>query len=71
MKENLDSKSRKELANKIVALLGKEMQPLPKEVQIILADDLVTVFESRLKVLNRAQSPVDFYVELPQKVSIN
>ncbi len=68
MKEYLDPKSRKELENKILALLGETMQPLPKELQMLLADDLVTAFESRFKVLNRAQTPMDFYVETASEI---
>jgi hypothetical protein len=40
------------------------MQPLSKEFQMLLVDDLVTAFESRFKVLNRAQTPMDCYVEI-------
>ena len=68
MKECLDSKSRKELENKILALLGETMKPLSKEFQTLLADDLVTAFESRFKVLNRAQTSMDFYVETASEI---
>lgn len=68
MKECLDSKSRKELENKILALLSEAMQPLSKELQMMLADDLVTAFESRFKVLNRAQTPMEFYVETGSEI---
>ena len=64
MKECLDSKSRKELEDKLLVLLGETMQPLSKEFQMLLVDDLVTAFESRFKVLNRAQTPMDCYVEI-------
>ena len=63
MKEVLDPKSRKEIKDKLLALFGETMQPLSKEFQILLADDLVTAFESRFKALNHAQKPVDYYVE--------
>ena len=68
MKECLDSKSRKELENKILALLGETMQPLSKEFQMLLADDLVTAFESRFKVLNRTQAPIECYVETASEI---
>ena len=68
MTECLDSKSRKELENKILALLGETMQPLSKGFQMLLADDLVTAFESRLKVLNRAQTPMYCYVETASEI---
>ncbi|MGD0645454.1 MAG: hypothetical protein ABSA75_11165 [Candidatus Bathyarchaeia archaeon] len=63
MKETLDLKSRKELEDKILALFGENMQVLSKEFQMLLADDLVTAFESRLKVLNHGQFPMDPIVE--------
>jgi len=63
MKETLDLKSRKELEDKILALFGENMQALSKEFQMLIADDLVTAFESRLKVLNRGQVPMDPIVE--------
>ena len=68
MKESLDSKSRKELANKILALFGEAMQPLSKDFQMLLADDLVTVFESRFKVLSRVQTSMDFFVEIASEI---
>ena len=71
MKKHLDQKSRKELADKILALIGDKMQPLSKEFQMILADDLVTAFENRFKLLNQIQTSTDFYVEMPQKVTVN
>jgi hypothetical protein len=35
---------------------------------MLLEDDLVTAFESRLKVLNRAQTSMDFYVETASEI---
>ena len=63
MNDGIDPKSRKELENKILDLLGETMQPLSKEFQMLLADDLVTAFESRFKVLTRVQAPMECYVE--------
>lgn len=68
MKECLDPKSRKELEEKMLALLGETMQPLSKEFQMLLADDLVTAFESRFKVLNRAQTRMDYIVETASEI---
>ena len=56
MKEFADPKSRKEIEDKLLALFGETMQPLSKELQMLLADDLVTAFESRFKALNHAQN---------------
>jgi hypothetical protein len=68
MKEFVDPKSRKELENKILDLLGETMQPLSKEIQMLLADDLVTAFESRFKILSRTQTPMDCYVETASEI---
>jgi len=59
MKVPLDRKSRKEIEEKMLTLLGETMQPLSKEFQAILVDDLVTAFESRLTVLNRIRIQTD------------
>ena len=66
MKEFVDPKSRKELENKILDLLGETMQPLSKEIQMLLADDLVTAFESRFKALNHAQNHSTTMLKLPR-----
>lgn len=63
MNECLDPKSRKKLEAKMLVLFGESMQSLSKECQMLLADDLVTAFENRVKVLNRAQSSMECYVE--------
>lgn len=67
MKELSDLKSPKQLENKILKLLGATMEPLPKEFQKVLASDLVTAFESRLKVLS-TQTKLECYVELPPEI---
>ena len=68
MNKPLDQKNRKELENKILDILTETMQPLSKELQMMLADDLVTAFENRFKVLNRAQIPMDYYVEMASEI---
>ena len=47
----------------MLVLFGEYMQSLPKEYQMLLADDLVTAFENRFKVLNRAQSSTECHVD--------
>ena len=42
----------------MVTVFGEKIQPLSKELQEILLDDLVTAFENRLAVLNRKQSTI-------------
>jgi hypothetical protein len=55
-------KSNKKLQRKMLTVFGEEMHMLSAELQKILLDDLVTAFESRLDVMNRAQSTLEFKV---------
>jgi len=58
MKIQNSSKNRKALRHKMASVFSEKIQTLPTELQEILLDDLVTAFENRLSVLNRAQSTV-------------
>jgi hypothetical protein len=60
MKGQSTSTTRSLLMLKMTNGLGEEIQTLPKELQQIFLDDLVTAFENRLKVLKRTQSTVTF-----------
>jgi hypothetical protein len=66
--KKLSSKNRKELKNKMAKVLGNKIQTLSLGMQDILLDDLITAFESRIIVLNQAQSSlqcvIDFGVEV-------
>jgi hypothetical protein len=68
MKKALGHKSRKKLRNKIVDALDETMQPLSKEFQMLLADDLITAFESRLKIFNNPQTSTDCYIEIASEI---
>jgi hypothetical protein len=48
-------KGRKELEANMAAVFGKKINVLSTELQEILLDDMVTAFENRLIVLNRAE----------------
>jgi hypothetical protein len=58
MKHQFSSKERKELKLKMATVFSEKLQMLSTELQQILIDDMVSAFENRLKVLNRAQSSV-------------
>ena len=60
MKQSIASKNRKELENKMAKVFENDMKTVPSELRIIMVDDLVTAFESKLFVLNRAQSNLKF-----------
>ena len=52
--KNLEEKDRKELEAKLANAFQENISELPTELREILLDDMVTAFENRLKVLNRA-----------------
>lgn len=49
-------KSRKELEAKMAMVFSEKIKGLSTELQKILLDDMVTAFENRLNVLNRANA---------------
>jgi len=55
MKHRATAKSRKELKHKMAMVFSEKIQKLSPDLQDVLLDDLVTAFENRLNVLNRAQ----------------
>jgi hypothetical protein len=54
LKEEATLKERKELEAKMASVFGAKIKKLSTELQKILLDDMVTAFENRLNVLNRA-----------------
>jgi hypothetical protein len=56
LKQETTLKDRKELEAKMASVFGKKIKKLSTELQKILLDDMVTAFESRLNVLNRANA---------------
>ncbi len=61
--------NRKALKTKISQALGSEFKGLSASMQEILLDDLVTAFESRLAVLNKAQSSLECTVAVELEVA--
>ena len=56
MKHDLTPKQRKELQTKMAKVLRENMKGLRTELQKIMVDDMVTAFQNRINVLNRAQA---------------
>ena len=56
MKQETTIKDRKELEAKMASVFGGKIKKLSAELQKILLDDMVTAFENRLNVLNRANT---------------
>ncbi len=63
-----NQQGRKSLKIKMSHALKEELSILPVQMQTILVDDLITAFESRIAVLSRAKSNVDFAVEVGLEV---
>ncbi|MBX5328761.1 MAG: hypothetical protein QHH18_05445 [Candidatus Bathyarchaeota archaeon] len=56
MKHDITPKQRKELQTKMTKVFKENMKGLKTELQKILVDDMVTAFQNRINVLNRAQA---------------
>ena len=54
MTKTLTLKERSELQSKMAKVFNRNIKVLSTELQGILLDDMVTAFENRLNVLNRA-----------------
>jgi len=52
---NLTPTRRKQLQTEIISTFKEEMQVLNRELQQILADDLITAFQNRLKTFIKIQ----------------
>ena len=46
------NQDRRELKKKLASSLNDKIKPLPAPIQKILLDDLITAFESRLRILS-------------------
>ena len=55
MKQSISIKKRKELENKMIKIFEYDMESVSIGFRRILADDLVSAFESRIYVLNQEQ----------------
>jgi len=56
MKKTFTSSQRKHLENKLIDAFKDEMNTLSKELQQILAGDLITAFQNRITVFQRIQT---------------
>jgi hypothetical protein len=61
-------KTRKEIEAKMAQVFGEKISSLPSEYQEILLEDMVTAFENRYTVLNRAQENTEFIVDVQRAV---
>ena len=56
MKGKASPQKRKKIQRKIALALKEDMKSLSKELQEILADDLVTAFQNRMTVFTKIQA---------------
>ncbi len=60
LNQNIEFKAREGLEEKMSVVFYSEIRELSTELQKILIDDMVTAFENRLNVLNRAVVKSEF-----------
>ena len=58
MNKSYTPSQRKHLENKLVDAFKDEMNTLSKELQQILAGDLITAFQNRITVFQRIQTKI-------------
>jgi hypothetical protein len=56
LKTSIQIENRNELEAKMASVFGEKIKELSTELQQILIDDMVTAFENRLNVLNKAKT---------------
>ena len=60
-------RTRKQLQRKVLELFMDEMEDLPRDLQWVLADDLVTAFHNRLAVFMNIQSKPQLQVQFGEE----
>jgi hypothetical protein len=69
MEKSFAPQNRKKLQKLLMEAFTSEIQTLTPELQSILADDMVTAFQSRLMVLQRIQAKAT--IEQKQTLTLN
>ena len=65
-----NAKKRKELKLRMAKALGEKIQMLQPDLQEVLLDDIVTAFENRMTVLNRANITMQCMTEVTESVEL-
>jgi len=68
MNRQTSAKKRKELKLEMAKVLSEKIQVLSADLQEVLLDDIVTAFENRLTVLNRASLSMQCLTEMTEDV---
>lgn len=67
MEKTVSQKIRTQQKKKMLDLFVDDMEQLPRDLQWILADDLVTAFHSRLAVFMKIQSRPQLQVQFSEE----
>jgi hypothetical protein len=67
---NQNQRNRKALKTKFSQALNEEVKGLSSVMQAVLIDDLITAFENRFTVLNKAQSKMQPNLECNVSVGV-
>lgn len=67
LEKAISPRNRKELQRKMLDLFMDEMDQLPRDLQWVLADDLVTAFHNRLTVFMKTQSKPQLQVQFSEE----
>ena len=67
MEKTISPRTRKQLQRKMLDLFIDEMENLPRDLQCVLADDLVTAFHNRLAVFMKIQSRPQLQVQFSEE----
>jgi hypothetical protein len=67
LEKTISPRTRKQLQRKMLDLFVDEMEQLPRDLQWVLADDLVTAFNNRLAAFIRTQSRPQLQVQFGEE----
>ena len=70
MTYQISAKKRSELKHRLAKAFDEKIQMLSTDLQEVLLDDIVTAFESRMAVLNRANVSMQCITEITENVEI-
>jgi len=67
LERTISLRTRKQLQRKMLDLFSDELEQLPRDLQWVLADDLITAFHNRLATFMRIQSRPQLQVQLSEE----
>lgn len=70
MTQQTSAKKRSELKHRLAKAFDEKIQMLSPDLQEVLLDDIVTAFENRMTVLNRANISMQCVTEVTEDVEL-